>query len=40
MDTGRNYKAEYQSRNTLARERGFTGYWQERRSPRRPCGVR
>jgi hypothetical protein len=30
----RDYQREYQRRNLLARERGFVGYWQERRAPR------
>jgi hypothetical protein len=31
----RDYKQEYQRRNALAREHGFSGYWQQRRAGRR-----
>jgi hypothetical protein len=34
----RDYKAEYQRRQELARMRGEKGYWQQRTSPRSPTG--
>jgi hypothetical protein len=34
----RDYKAEYRRRQELARQRGFSGYWQQRTTPRRLRG--
>ena len=34
MARKRDYKAEYQRRNELARKRGFPSYWKERNTPR------
>jgi hypothetical protein len=39
MARRRNYHAEYQRRQELARKRGFRSYWQARITPRKPTGT-